>query len=253
MELFYRKKGEGEPLILLHGLFGSADNLGGIARILETDYQVISVDMRNHGRSPHDPVMSYEAMADDIVELMDKEGIASAYVFGHSMGGKAAMELALRHGNRVKKLIVGDIAPVQYERHHDDILRGLQAVVEAAPQSRKEAENVLASFVSEPDILSFLLANWRRQEDGSQGWRLNLDALVADYDHIIAGNGAGLYEGPVLFLRGGKSGYIKSEHRDYILRLFPNASVRTVEGTGHWLHAEKPDTIARLVGRFLSE
>ena len=112
MDLFYRIRGEGEPLLLLHGLFGSADNLGGIARLFEEQYQVISVDMRNHGRSPHADGTSYPEMAEDVIRVMDKEGISEAYVLGHSMGGKAAMQLALSHPERVKKLVVGDIAPV---------------------------------------------------------------------------------------------------------------------------------------------
>lgn len=251
MELFYRTKGEGEPLLLLHGLFGSADNLGGLARILEDEYRLILVDHRNHGRSPHCDTNSYPEMADDVFEVMDREGIDRAHVFGHSMGGKVAMQMAQQAPERIDRLVVGDIAPVQYGRHHDRILEGMAAVAEAAPQNRAGAEETLAAFVEDADVLSFLLTNWRRGQDGIWRWRLNFDAIRNQYEAIsakIEGKGVDM---PVLFLRGGQSDYVTADHRNAILKLFPNASVRTVEGTGHWLHAEKPDLVARLIDRFL--
>ncbi len=251
MELFYRTMGEGEPLLLLHGLFGSADNLGGIARILAEEHRIIAVDHRNHGRSPEADQMNYRVMAEDIYSVMDKEGISAANIFGHSMGGKVAMQMALEQPDRVTKLVVGDIAPVTYERHHDAILTGMQKVAEAAPEGRKAAELILSAYESEPAILSFLLTNWRRDENGQWGWRLNVDVIDRDYMNIVAGNTGNPYMGDVLFLRGGSSDYILPEHRDIILGLFPNATVRTIEGTGHWLHAEKPDMVARAINRFL--
>ncbi|MFC3053076.1 alpha/beta fold hydrolase [Kordiimonas pumila] len=250
-ELAFRVKGEGEPLVMLHGLFGSGDNLGGIIRLLSAEYKTIALDLRGHGRSPHLGTLSYPQMADDVMRFMDKQGIESAYVFGHSMGGKTAMQLAISHPNRVKKLIVGDIAPVAYTPHHTQILAGMQAVAKAAPTDRKEAETLLAEYESEPEVLSFLLTNWRRVSDNTWGWRLDLEAICRDYDNLIAGIEGGEYEGETLFLRGGRSDYIKAEHRDTILRLFPKASVKTVEGTSHWLHAEKPDLIARAIMKFL--
>lgn len=252
MDLFYRIRGEGEPLLLLHGLFGSADNLGGIARLFEEQYQVISVDMRNHGRSPHADGTSYPEMAEDVIRVMDKEGIGEAYVLGHSMGGKAAMQLALSHPERVKKLVVGDIAPVAYGAHHDSILKGMQEVEALGPQSRKGAEEILNAYEDEPAVLSFLLTNWRRTDEGSWAWRVNLKAIVEGYSDIAAAMQGGPFEKPVLFMRGGNSDYVQAEHRDTILGLFPQATVRTIENTGHWLHAEKPDMFARAVVRFLS-
>lgn len=251
VDLFYRAMGEGEPLFLLHGLFGSADNLGGIARILASEYRVIAVDHRNHGRSPHAAAMSYHQMSDDVRAVMDKEHINSAAVFGHSMGGKVAMQLALNDPERVSRLVVGDIAPVTYPRHHDNILGGMRRVAEEVPDSRKGAEAILAEYESEPAVLSFLLTNWRRDENGTWNWRLNIGAIEADYTNIVAGNTGELYEGDVLFLRGGNSDYILSAHKAAILELFPTATVRTIEGTGHWLHAEKPDMVARAISKFL--
>ncbi len=250
VDLFYRTLGEGEPLLLLHGLFGSADNLGGIARVLATEYRVIAVDHRNHGRSPHADSMSYSQMSADVRAVMDKENIGSANIFGHSMGGKVAMQMALDNPERVSRLVVGDIAPVTYQRHHDDILAGMRRVAEEAPEGRKGAEAILTDYENEPAVLSFLLTNWRRNESGTWGWRLNVEAIDADYMHIVAGNRGGPYEGSVLFLRGGNSNYILPEHKAVILELFPKATVRTIEGTGHWLHAEKPDMVARAISKF---
>ncbi len=251
MDLFYRTRGEGTPLLMLHGLFGSADNLGGLARAMEEDFHMVMVDHRNHGRSPHAPTNSYPEMAEDIFDVMDREGIDKAHVFGHSMGGKVAMQMALMAPDRVGRVVVGDIAPIRYSRHHDQILKGMAAVAEAAPQDRTGAEAILAPFVIEADVLSFLLTNWRRGDDGRWRWRLNFDAISDDYESVVAAIEGEPVDTPVLFLRGGNSDYVKAEHRDKILSLFPNATVRTVEGTGHWLHAEKPDLVARLVTRFL--
>jgi esterase len=251
MELFFRERGEGEPLVMLHGLFGSADNLGGVARNLEDEYRVISFDLRNHGRSDHAPTMSYPKMAADVVAMLDQIGVPSFHLFGHSMGGKTAMQLTLDNPARVKRLVVADIAPVKYEHHHTEILKGLRTVADSDAVSRADAEAILAPYVEEPDVLSFLLTNWRRGTDGKGNWRIGLDAIDHDYANIVAANVGDAVQTPVLFLRGGLSAYIMPEHRAATLALFPNAEVRTVEGTGHWLHAEKPDLVARLVKRFL--
>ena len=251
MELIYQSRGEGTPLLLVHGLFGSADNLGGITRLLVEDYRVISVDLRNHGRSPHASGVSYGEMAADLLAVMDKENVSSAHVFGHSMGGKTVMQLALNHPTRIQRMVVGDIAPVRYPPHHTEIFKGMRAVSAAKPTSRKDAQEILATYVPEREVLGFLMTNWRRSKDGNWRWRINLDAIEAGYSDIAAGNSGGPYAGEVLFLRGSLSNYIKPEHRETILSLFPKATVRTIEGTGHWLHAEKPDMVARAISRFL--
>lgn len=251
MQLVYRDRGEGKPLFMIHGLFGSADNLGGLARLLESDYRTILVDLRNHGRSPHADHMDYPLMAADVIEVMDKLGVDKVHVFGHSMGGKTAMQMALDFPERIEKLVVADIAPVTYRANHGRILEGMKKVSDAAPESRAEALRILSDYEEEPAVLSFLLTNWRRAEDGSYSWRLNLDTIVRDYDNIAAGNEGQPFGGEVLFLRGGLSDYVLAEHREQILHLFPKAGVRTIEGAGHWLHAEKPDMVARAVRRFL--
>jgi len=251
MELVYQSRGEGAPLVLVHGLFGSADNLGGIARLLAADYCVISVDLRNHGRSPHADGVSYREMSADVLAVMEKENIGSAHVFGHSMGGKTIMQLALDHPERIERMVVGDIAPVRYPPHHSKIFEGMRAVSLSGPASRKEAQEILEAYVPEREVLGFLMTNWRRGQNGAWRWRINLEAIEAGYDDIAAGNTGGPYGGEVLFLRGSLSDYIKPEHREIILSLFPKATVRTIEGTGHWLHAEKPDMVARAISRFL--
>ncbi|SDE50488.1 alpha/beta fold hydrolase [Kordiimonas lacus] len=253
MDLFYRTRGDGPPLVMLHGLFGSGDNLGGLARAMENEFRMVMVDHRNHGRSPHVPTNSYGEMAEDILDVMDREGIDKAHVFGHSMGGKVAMQMALLAPDRVDRMVVGDISPVAYSHHHDTILEGMGKVADAAPQDRAGAEAILTSYVQEPDVLSFLLTNWRRGNDGTWRWRLNIDAIRDDYGSISAAVEGDPVDTPVLFLRGGDSDYVTAEHRDTILKLFPNATVRTVEGTGHWLHAEKPDLVARVITRFLKD
>lgn len=252
MDLFSRKKGDsGEPVIVLHGLFGSNDNQGGVIRALSESYQVYGVDLRNHGKSPHAPVMGYDAMAADVIRLMDKLGLESAHFVGHSMGGKTAMQLALSHADRVKRLCVLDIAPVQYDHPHTAILKGLEAVSKQTVTGRKQVMELLTPYEDNPAILSFLATNWRRGEDGQWGLRLNLKAITDDYSAIVAGNYGTPFDGDVLFVRGSESTYIMPEHRDEILHFFPQASVRTVKDAGHWLHAEKPDMVQRIVKRFL--
>lgn len=254
VDLYTRVRGEKGPwLVMLHGLFGSGDNLGGLVRVLEQNYRILLVDLRNHGRSPHAPTMTYGEMAQDVFAAMDRHDIKQAAIFGHSMGGKVAMTMALSDASRVSKLVVGDIAPVPYGGHHDRILDGLQAVAVAAPRSRAEAQSILNEYVDEAGVLSFLMTNWRRQADESWGWRINLNAIVCRYGDIAAGMEDGSYTGPVLFLRGGNSDYIQATHRDRILELFPAATVKTIGGTGHWLHSEKPDMVARSVKNFLEQ
>jgi len=249
--LFYRTKGEGKPLVMLHGLFGSGDNLGGLTRVLSEDYQTISVDLRGHGRSPHLGAISYPIMADDVIRVMDDLGVEKAHVLGHSMGGKTAMQLALSHSARIEKLVVEDISPVAYSRHHDSILQGMQAVAEASPDGRKNAEAILVRYESDPSVLSFLLTNWRREEGGAWGWRVDLNEISKGYGNIAAALEGAPFTGNTLFLRGGLSDYILPDHKDAILGLFPKATVRTINGTGHWLHAEKPDMVARAILKFL--
>ena len=252
VRLHHRISGTGEPIILLHGLFGSLDNLNAVARRLAASRQVHALDLRNHGQSPHVPNMSYEAMAGDVLGYMDEQGLATAALLGHSMGGKTAMEAALRRPDRVSRLIVADIAPVDYPRHHDRILAGLRAVTPSRIASRREADKILADYVPEVAIRQFLLKNLVRKGPDHYAWRMNLDVIERCYDRLVGGQDMdGCYDGPVLFIKGGDSDYIQSRHRQTVERLFPGAQLRVIPGTGHWLHAEKPDLFSTLCERFL--
>ncbi|SDW93792.1 alpha/beta fold hydrolase [Marinobacter mobilis] len=254
VSLNHRITGSGQPLILLHGLFGSLENLGGIAQRLQDQFQIHALDQRNHGRSPHTDSMDYPSMAADVLAYMDQQGLDKASLLGHSMGGKVAMQVALQAPSRVDRLIVADIAPVTYQPRHDAIMEGLSALDPERIGSRQEADRALAEYVELPAIRHFLLKNLQRAS-GSDGfrWRLNLPVIQACYNNLAAAPVSdGCFEGPVLFLKGELSAYIQEKHRPEVARLFPNATLRIVSGTDHWLHAEKPDTVAALCRQFLN-
>jgi esterase len=260
VELNYRITGEGDPLILLHGLFGSLENLGGISRRLQDEWQVHALDQRNHGSSPHTDSMDYPAMAADVVAYMDARGLDKASILGHSMGGKVAMQIALQAPERVKRLIIADISPVAYKPRHDAILESLKSMNLADVRSRQDADGQMAQWVDALPTRQFLLKNLERiprNEQVNDGpmfrWRLNLSVIDACYANLAgAPEGEGPFTGPVLFIKGADSAYIQEKHRADILRLFPAAEVRIIQGTGHWLHAEKADTFASLCRHFLN-
>lgn len=260
VELHHRISGEGEPLILLHGLFGSLDNLGVIARGLQDNWQIHALDQRNHGQSPHTDTMTYPEMADDVLAYMDAQGLEKATVLGHSMGGKVAMQMALKAPERVAGIIVADISPVTYQPRHDHVLEGLKSVETGKLTSRQDADRALSEYVEEAGVRQFLLKNLvpvpAAEKDTSGAryrWRLNLPVIDRSYAELSAApEGDGPYEGPVLFIKGADSAYIQNKHRDTITRLFPRADLRIIEGTGHWLHAEKPDTFVALCRRFMT-
>jgi pimeloyl-ACP methyl ester carboxylesterase len=231
------------PLVILHGLFGTLDNWQTLARRWadEAGLRVISVDLRNHGRSFHAPEHSYALMAQDVLALFDHLGLDAARLtlLGHSMGGKVAMTLALGYPERLAQLIVLDIAPRFSDmEHQDDIIAGLQAVDLSTIQNRQQAE----------------AANLYRREDNSFAWRINLPALVENLAAVGQEiSSAQPFLKPTLFIRGGKSDYITADDKLHsIPALFPNSQVATVPDAGHWVHAEKPDEIFGLVRNFAS-
>lgn len=211
VSLHHRITGSGQPLILLHGLFGSMENLGGISQRLQDSYQIHALDQRNHGRSPHTDSMDYPSMAADVLAYMDRQGLERASLLGHSMGGKVAMQVALLAPERVDKLIVADIAPVAYKPRHDAILEGLSALDVARLTTRQEADRFLADYVETPEIRHFLLKNLQRVPDAEREgdssplfrWRLNLPVIQSCYMNLAAAPEAeGSFDGPVLFLKG---------------------------------------------------
>jgi esterase len=244
--------GQGRPLVLIHGLFGSYENLGVIARALQQDFQLINVDLRNHGRSPRADSMDYPQMAADVFETLDSLQITQCAVLGHSMGGKVAMQMALSEPERVNKLLLADISPVVNEPRHQRILQGLAAIDLTSLKDRKQADLLLQPFVDELGVRQFLLKNLYKDPTDQFQWRFNLTALIDNYQQLLAApTVTEPYTGDTLFIKGGNSDYIQAAHQPLILKLFPNASAKIIQGTGHWLHAEKPAAFSKIVSDFL--
>ncbi len=240
------------PLLVAHGVFGSARNLQSVARRLATRRRVVAVDMRNHGSSPWDDRMDYPAMAEDLAAAIDRHCGGRAAVMGHSMGGKAAMALALTAPERVAALVVLDIAPVAYGHDHDENIAAMRAVDLAAVRRRSDADAALVPRVAEPAIRAFLAQNLVIEPGGAR-WRLNLDALEAGMQGLTGwpADLRGPYGGPALFFHGTASPYLLPEHEAAVRALFPAAEITGLEGAGHWIHAERPDEVVATVGRWL--
>lgn len=250
-ELYFRELGEGKPLVILHGLFGSSDNWLTLGKRFAEDFKVYIVDQRNHGQSFHDDEFTYEAMAADLKQFIDGKNIKNPHILGHSMGGKTAMNFATSHSDCLDKLIVADIGPQSYPVHHSTILKGLYAIDLANTQSRKEADEQLAQFVPELGIRQFLLKNLTRT-DGRFAWRINLNAIAQGIEQIGKGLNQNIsYSQSALFIRGEKSDYIQDADVNLIHSIFTNSKLETISGAGHWLHAEKPQEFYDIVMKYL--
>ncbi len=225
------------PLLIAHGLFGSARNWGSIAKRMAADRQVITVDMRNHGESPWFDTHSYPDMAADLAEVIAANG-GQADVLGHSMGGKAAMMLALTAPERINRLVVADIAPVAYRHSQQPLIDAMRGVDLSAVETRSDADEMLARAVESRPVRAFLLQSL---DVKNRRWQLNLDVLEAEMSKILGWPQVeGRFDGPTLFLSGAESDYVRPEFRDDIAALFPKARFVSISGAGHWLHAEKP-------------
>ena len=252
MKLNYQEQGNGYPVILIHGMFGSLSNLGNLARCLSNQFRVISVDLRNHGDSPHDSVFDMATMAEDILYLMDILSLPTAFIVGHSLGGKVGMQLALSHSDRVIKLVVADISPVTYQPRNDPALNGLIALSEASIQNRNQAEELLADFISDSQTRAFLLKNLKRNDDRFV-LKLNMNAVIENYGTaLVAAPSGDRFDNPCLFIKGETSAYIQEKHRPIIKDMFPNSQVNVISGAGHWLHAEKPKLFNNQVMEFFT-
>ena len=246
--------GQGAAVILLHGLFGASDNLGRIATELEKEFQVWRVDLRNHGNSFHSDEMNYPLMVQDLYRSMQANNIEQAYLIGHSMGGKVAMQFALTYPEKVTGLIVADIAPVKYPAHHQAILKGLESLNLAEVANRKMADAVLAEYIDIPGVRQFLIKSLDFTNKVTARWKFNLKAIVEHYHEILAACTAEKpFTGKTLFIAGGLSDYIKPEYKDSILALFPNSELKIIPETSHWLHAEKPSVFIGICQRYLRE
>ncbi|MEZ9132691.1 alpha/beta fold hydrolase [Vibrio breoganii] len=252
-QLHYKIQGHGKPILLIHGLFGSLDNLGLLARDLCQDHQVISVDLRNHGRSLHSDEHTYAAQAEDIRQLMDELALNELTVVGHSMGGKVAMKYAAISPMNIKRLIVLDMAPVAYNvDRHSNVFAGIQEVAKQKPKLRSEAMSLMAKHIEMEGVRQFLSKSLHKNGD-TLDWRFNHQALKSQYSEIMTWSALAENPLPTLFIKGADSDYIQGEHQPEIMAQFPNAKAHVIANTGHWLHAEKPDMVLRVIRKFIAQ
>ena len=256
MQLNYQTLGtptlcNSQPLVLLHGLFGSADNWGTVAKHFSKQYQVISVDLRNHGRSPHSDSQTYPEMADDLLELCDTLGLDRIHLLGHSLGGKMAMQFATQYPDKLEKLIVVDMAIRTYPDAYTHMIDAMMAVDLHAMQSRSDVDKALTNAIPHTAVRQFLLMNLVKLEN-KLAWRINLAALRANYPHLIqAVCEHAHYEKPSLFIRGERSDYVRDSDIAHISTHFTNAQFSTL-AANHWVHAEQPQAFIGVVGNFLA-
>jgi len=251
MTLNFKRLGTGAPVILIHGLFGNLDNLGRLARHLSENFEVFSIDLPNHGLSPHIESMDYSFLSQTIFDFLTSHQLTNVHIVGHSMGGKVAMQFAVDHPELVKSLVVADIAPVTYTDRHAKVFAALNAIDFSTLTNRAQAIDIVVNNSVDIGTAQFLLKNLAKNDDGFF-WRCNLQNLQGNYPEIISGlSGERSFNGPTLFIKGEKSDYIKTEHRTAISQHFPNASAKIIQGTGHWLHAEKPASFNKIVADFI--
>lgn len=251
MELNYKKLGDGQPFIILHGLFGTLDNWMSVSKVLSETYTVYMVDQRNHGLSPKSEEFNYDVMAEDLNDFIEQHHIENPIVLGHSMGGKTAMNFAVKYPTKFDKLIVVDIAPKFYPVHHDTILEGLSSIKIEELKSRGEADKKLAEYISDIGVRQFLLKNIDRTSDGGFSWKINIPVIKKNIE--VIGEGLPLQvatDKETLFIRGGKSDYVLDTDIDMMKTIFPNSNLITVANAGHWVHAEQPKALIEAVQDF---
>ncbi|MDG6894363.1 alpha/beta fold hydrolase [Volucribacter amazonae] len=237
-------------LVFLHGLFGDMNNLGIIAKGFSEQYNILRLDLRNHGQSFHSEQMNYPLMAQDIYQLLEKLQLKKVSLIGHSMGGKTAMQFTAQYPEQVEKLVVIDIAPIKYQQQrHQDVFAGLFAVKQAQVSTRQQARPLLAQHIKDESIIQFMLKSF--DPSSSEKFRFNLTALYQHYSALMDWQPC-LVQQPTLFIKGGKSDYIQLKDRETILAQFPQAQSFTINGADHWVHAEKPTQVIKSIERFLS-
>ena len=250
MKLHYQIQGQGKPLVIIHGLFGSADNWRSMAKYFSKQYQVITVDLRNHGQSPHSDHQSLADMAEDIYELCQQLSLNTVNILGHSLGGKVAMKFTELYEKHVDKLVVVDISPRQHEGQHTPLMDAMMALPLSELHSRKQVDEALAVSIQDPKVRQFLLMNLSLE--GKQlKWRINLPALKANYKEFMS---AVFTESNTnktsLFVYGEHSDYVTEQDRQDIKQLFPYAEFAAIP-SGHWVHAERPQQFKQVVEEFL--
>jgi esterase len=254
--LYHRRLGspEGAPVVILHGLLGSSDNWGSVGKELAepNDPQaekldVVLVDLRDHGRSPHTDGTSYPLMAADVHALVEQLGLKDIILVGHSMGGKAAMAFAQQWPELLSRLVVVDIGAREYRSTHDQILKALATADLSPGTTRKQVEEHVASFVPEPGVVQFLMKNLYWNEHQQLAWRVNVPVIQRDLPKILAAIGPEVVKVPTLFIRGGQSDYIQREDIPALKEQFPNSTVETVGFAGHWVHAQAPGEVTAMI------
>jgi len=254
MKLFYRKTGTGNPILLLHGLFGSAENWMNIANGLRDAGQLYLLDMRNHGRSPHSHVFDYTVMVEDVYEFLGDLNLRQVSMVGHSMGGMIAMNFALSYPHRINNLVVIDIAPRLYPIHHQNIVDGLLSIDINQIKTREQADDQLSRFIEQSQIRQFLLKNLYRTTSGKFVWRLNLPVIAQNLSMLGQGiESEKTFTKSCLFIRAALSDYIRVEDEALIKKLFPRARIVTVENTTHWLPAENPAAVITTIKSFFNQ
>ena len=254
LTLYSRKVGENGPdFVVLHGLFGSGKNWRSFAGSLEEDFQVWTLDARNHGDSPHADSMSYQQMAEDVVRFVDENELENVILLGHSMGGKTAMQLALKFPDRIAALIVVDIAPVCYDHQQKQLklIEAMQGLHIAAEMSRSDIEKKLALKIPEKRLLSFLMTNLYRQ-NGQFQWRIGLEQIAAGMPYLLNYPELNsVFKGPVQFIGGENSAYLKFGYHALIRKIFPESRITMLKNCGHWLHVEQPAAFQKTVKEFI--
>lgn len=246
----YKIEGQGKVIVLIHGLFGSLGNLGLLARELSKQYCVVSVDLPNHGHSPHSEQFSYESMAHDVVSALTHENVEQWDLIGHSMGGKVSMKIASLYPQQTKRLVVLDMAPVHYtEARHDNVFKGLFLVDTEKPTSRSDAIALLKNHIEIEGVRQFLAKSLFNNGQHFT-WRFNLHVLHQYYEEILGWQQLDPVLIPTLFIKGADSEYITADHQSSILSQFPHSKAHVIANTGHWLHAEKPADVLRVIQRF---
>jgi pimeloyl-ACP methyl ester carboxylesterase len=252
MKLNFKKIGDGKPLLILHGLFGSSDNWGSLGKKFAENNTVYLIDLRNHGRSPHSKEMSYELMAEDLLELIEDENINSPIILGHSMGGKVSLLFAEKYSKYLNKLIVADIGLKAYPMHHDEILKALNSVNLQKISSRNQAQESIQVHIENLGIQQFLLKNLYWIEKGKLAWRMNLKEIEKNIGEILVKINVHKNLTDTLFIRGEMSNYILEKDFQNILESFPKGEIKTIPKVGHWLHAENPTEFYKIVREFIN-